>query len=454
MTSTQPRRSAVRRPGIAAAVALLWALLGSIALAQDKAPTAGTIELVQGDVLIKAKAGASRLAKVNEPVMEGDTIVTFDKAELHLRMADRAYLAVRENSQLTITTYIANGDEGDRSIIDLAKGAFRSVTGWIGEFGLKAKTAEGRKAYQVRTPLVTIGVRGTDHEPTHLPPGDARGEAGSYDRVYSGKAVMQTSQGTIEVPPNRAAFHSAAGARAKPRLLASLPAFFVPRAHERRFIERSREERRNLARERAARHEAARIERRAGKATRPAAPRQGGAGLFTRPHATQQGGATLFPHATAPKPAAPRPNNAPKAQAADTHSPPPGASQQPGKAQTLASPQAARTQQPVTGTQAPTSGSAQPPLKTPQPSPPQNGKRLAPAQIPSATRGSPAPQYKRDNSRQAAPQAGKPPRPVGRQDAQRPAPERRVAPPRSSGGPKPVGKGPPAGGRGRTKPVQ
>lgn len=244
------------------AIALLAALFCSIAAAQDRAPNvAGTVELVEGDVLIKAKGGAARVAKVDEQVMEGDTIVTFDKAELHLRMADRAYLAVRENSQLTITTYIANGDEHDRSLIDLAKGAFRSVTGWIGQFGLKAKTAEGRKAYQVRTPLVTIGVRGTDHEPTHLLPGDTRGEAGSYDRVYSGKAVMQTSRETIEVPANRAAFDSFADRRARPRLLQSVPAFFVARAHEQRFIERAREGQRNLARERAARHDALRRER-------------------------------------------------------------------------------------------------------------------------------------------------------------------------------------------------
>jgi hypothetical protein len=251
-----------RAAGLLKTVALLGALLCSIAFAEGRpANVAGTIELVEGDVMIKAKAGATRLAKVNEPVMEGDTIVTFDKAELHLRMADRAYLAVRENSQLTITTYIANGDEHDRSIIDLAKGAFRSVTGWIGQFGLKAKTAEGRKAYQVRTPLVTIGVRGTDHEPTHLLPGDPRGEAGSYDRVYSGRAVMQTSQRTIEVPANRAAFDSFADRRARPRLLASVPAFFVARPHEQRFIERAREGQRGIARERAARHDALRRER-------------------------------------------------------------------------------------------------------------------------------------------------------------------------------------------------
>ncbi len=276
------------------AITLLTALSCSIAFAQDRPPNvAGAIEFVQGDVMIKGKDSAARLAKVDQPVMEGDTIVTFDQAELHLRMADRAYLAVRENSQLTITTYIANGDEHDRSVIDLAKGAFRSITGWIGQFGLKARTAEGRKAYQVRTPLVTIGVRGTDHEPTHLLPGDPRGEAGSYDRVYSGEAVMQTPQGTIDVPPNRAAFSSLGDRRARPRLLASVPAFFAPRAHEQRFIDRAREGQRAIARERAARHDAVLRERGANKSP-GVAPRPGASNRFAPDAAARAPGHATF----------------------------------------------------------------------------------------------------------------------------------------------------------------
>jgi hypothetical protein len=93
--------------------------------------------------------------------------------------------------------------------------------------------------------MVTIGVRGTDHEPTHLLPGDPRGEPGSYDKVNEGSTVMQSELGTVEVAPNRAA-HFDAARKAPPRLLQSVPAFFKPGRHEQRFLQRARQSVRTL----------------------------------------------------------------------------------------------------------------------------------------------------------------------------------------------------------------
>jgi hypothetical protein len=222
--------------------------LAAGAQAQDPSPTrvAGTIELAEGDVLIEAKDGKTRAPKVGGDAYEGDTITTFPKAELHLHMADGASLILRENSKITITQYVADGGDNDRSLIDLAKGALRSITGWIGRYN--------RSNYSVRTPLVTIGVRGTDHEPTHLLPGDPRGEPGSYDKVNEGSAFMRTKQGVVEVPANRAAFHSVS-ARAAPRLLGAVPAFFRPGRHEQRFLARAQEIRKNVVQRRLERRE-------------------------------------------------------------------------------------------------------------------------------------------------------------------------------------------------------
>jgi hypothetical protein len=198
---------------------------------------AGRIELVEGDAIIEA-GGRSRLPRQGEALYEGDTITTFAKGELELHMSDGASLLVRENSKLTVTTYVAEGGANDASIIDLVQGAFRSITGWIGRFN--------RDRYQVHTPVATIGVRGTDHEPTYLPPGDPRGEPGAYDKVYEGQSFLRTTDGrVIDVPANRVAFHGR-GAGAAPRLLASAPAFFRPGRNERQFVDRSRERVRTL----------------------------------------------------------------------------------------------------------------------------------------------------------------------------------------------------------------
>lgn len=227
------------------AFVLLALCLAPLAQAQEPR-IAGSIELTDGDVLLEGRDGKARLPVNGESVFEGDTVTTFPNGEIHLHMADGASLIVRERSKITIAEYVADGGEKDRSLIDLARGALRSITGWIGQYN--------RANYRIRTPLVTIGVRGTDHEPSHLLEGDPRGEPGSYDKVNEGRTFMQGPQGTIEVPANRVVFRGQArGARA--RLLATTPAFFRPGRFEQRFEGRAREARRTIQERRQARRE-------------------------------------------------------------------------------------------------------------------------------------------------------------------------------------------------------
>lgn len=197
-----------------------------------KPRVAGTINLFDGIVQIEGKDKRTRRPVKGENVFEGDSIATSRQSEIHLDMADGAAMIVRESSKITITEYVADGGDKDRSLIDLARGAMRSVTGWIGQYN--------RSNYRIRTPLVTIGVRGTDHEPTHLEPGDPRGEPGSYDKVNDGAAFMQSKQGTVEVPANTAVFQ-ALSAEGIPQLLATVPGFFKPGKFEQEFQRRTRD---------------------------------------------------------------------------------------------------------------------------------------------------------------------------------------------------------------------
>lgn len=198
--------------------------------AQDTPRVAGKIELAEGIARIEGRDKLARRPVVGENVHEGESIATSGKSELHLNMADGASLIVRENSRIKLTEYVADGGDKDRSLIELAQGAMRSITGWIGQYN--------RGNYRVRTPLVTIGVRGTDHEPTHLLPGDPRGEPGSYDKVNEGIAFMETKQGVVDVPANAAVFQ-ALSAEGIPQLLATIPGFFKPGKFEQQFLQRS-----------------------------------------------------------------------------------------------------------------------------------------------------------------------------------------------------------------------
>jgi hypothetical protein len=214
-------------------LAVLLALcFSALTQAQDQPRVAGKIELAEGIANIEGKDKRSRRPAVGDSVYEGDSIATSRLSELHLDMADGASLIVRENSRIRLTEYVADGGDKDRSLIDLTRGAMRSITGWIGQYN--------RANYRVRTPLVTIGVRGTDHEPTHLEAGDPRGAPGSYDKVNEGAAFMQTGQGVVDVPANAAVFQ-ALSADGLPQLLATIPAFFKPGKFEQQFLQRAQE---------------------------------------------------------------------------------------------------------------------------------------------------------------------------------------------------------------------
>jgi hypothetical protein len=229
-------------------------------LGQDaEAPrVAGTIELVEGLARVEGKDRRVRTPAAGQAVREGDTISTLSDSEVHLQMADGALFMVRERTRVTITEYVADGGSGDRSLMDLAEGALRAITGWIGAYN--------RSNYRVRTPLVTIGVRGTDHEPSHIPIGDPRGEPGSYDKVNEGAAFMETKLGIVEVPKNRVVFHSAS-AKAAPRLLDRPPKFYRPGRHEKRFVARAQEVRRTIPQQRFDRQEF--VRQHGAKATAP-----------------------------------------------------------------------------------------------------------------------------------------------------------------------------------------
>jgi hypothetical protein len=285
--------------GLAVCFVFFFAVLCGSAQAQDRSAAAprqaGTIELVEGDTIIDPRAGTSfRPARAGEFVNEGDTLTTFGGAEVQLRMADGAYLSVRENTKLTITAYVADGGSEDRSLIELAKGSFRAVTGWIGKFN--------QAGYEVRTPTAVLGIRGTDHEPMHLLLGDPRGEPGTYDKVNDGRTFMRSGSGTVEVTPNRAAFHgSAPGAR--PRLLASVPAFFRPARNEQRFVQRARETAPTIQRLRDTRIQAVRAERARSPAAVPApAPRNVAPPAPVRPEARPPAAAPVRPATKAAEP--------------------------------------------------------------------------------------------------------------------------------------------------------
>lgn len=237
-----------------AGMAVLACVLHLPALAQTAPATrneAGIVDLVEGGVTVTGPDRRPKVIRKGDVLFEGDAIATAADGELHANLTDGGVIAVRPNTQLRITRYQANGEPNDTSILNLVKGSFRSITGWIAR--------SNPSGYQIRTPTSTLGVRGTDHEPLVIPPGATEGEPGTYDRVHAGTSFIRGKNGVVDISAGRAGFFAHHG-RDRPRVLDQVPRFFRPARNERllegrhervrQALEQKRGERRKFIEER------------------------------------------------------------------------------------------------------------------------------------------------------------------------------------------------------------
>lgn len=184
---------------------------------------AGRVQFATDEVRIVSADGKSRRATKGEVLFEGDTVETGKLAVAQLRMADDAIVAMRAETRLAIDTFRWAGreDGSEKSVLSLAKGGFRTITGLIGR--------RNKQNYLVNTVTATIGIRGTDHEVYYIPPppaGAAPGTPpGTYNKVNVGETYIRTPAGAVlELGPNQVGF-AAARPDAVPVRLERVPDF-------------------------------------------------------------------------------------------------------------------------------------------------------------------------------------------------------------------------------------
>jgi hypothetical protein len=201
---------------------------------------AGQIDFVEGNVHLIDDAGVATEPKFGDSVREGQTLITGKDGEVHVLMDDDGYLALRPNTRIRVDSFLAEGASKDNVLISLVRGTFRSITGWIGHYS--------PHTYSVHTVNMTIGIRGTDHEPYYLEPSDAQQlqapGPGTYDKVNSGGTFLKGSKGMVEVAPGQSAHASLDG---QVRLLAKVPDFYRATKNEHRIEEKKVELQRHLS---------------------------------------------------------------------------------------------------------------------------------------------------------------------------------------------------------------
>lgn len=202
---------------------ILFLLLAASLAALPARAQVGIVLTVEGQVNVISGKEECGL-RYGLDLDEGDSVRTGEKSWAVLSLLDGAKITVRPSTEVRINTYrYTESSEAtqNQALLTLVRGSLRVVTGAI---------VKGRNTgYRVRTPEVTMDLRGTDHDITHIVPqftpvGDAA--PGSYAKTYAGEAVISNVSGELTLRDGQAAF-AALRARAPPRLLAFDPGFFT-----------------------------------------------------------------------------------------------------------------------------------------------------------------------------------------------------------------------------------
>ncbi len=194
-------------------------LLGGVSVTSfaDEAKPVGAVLFVHGEVSIFSSDGVQREASRGGSIFEGDRIVSSAASSMQIKMVDSGYLAVRPSTEIRIDKYRFEQTQSDRAETSLLRGGLRSITGTIG------KTR--KESFKLRTPVATIGIRGTDLEVFYVPSSRSAVLAkGAYLRINSGRGYIQTLAGVQFVQPNQTGFVS--DRRSAPKLVVLPPDLF------------------------------------------------------------------------------------------------------------------------------------------------------------------------------------------------------------------------------------
>ncbi|HEY5719364.1 MAG TPA: FecR domain-containing protein, partial [Gammaproteobacteria bacterium] len=172
------------------------------------AAEAGKVIAVRGSVTASTPDGQLRELKRGDDVFAGETIATGGASFVRLKFTDGGAMYLRAGSRFVIEDYtFEEKEKPNKSNFNLLRGGFRAVTGAIGR--------EDQRAYAVRTPVSTIGIRGTDYQ-VRLCLGDCLDLAsqglpvpndGLYTATYEGATVIDG----VQIGPNQFSFTAPGG---------------------------------------------------------------------------------------------------------------------------------------------------------------------------------------------------------------------------------------------------
>lgn len=121
----------------------------------DTRPVVGRVALARGNVVLATAGGVERAVRAGARLREGDTIRTGLDAFAILLLEDGSRASVARDSAFRVDRLRQDAAEPSRSeaVLSFLRGGLRMLTGAIAR--------SNARGYQVRTPVATIGIRGT-----------------------------------------------------------------------------------------------------------------------------------------------------------------------------------------------------------------------------------------------------------------------------------------------------
>lgn len=124
------------------------------------------ITKAQGNIKILKPGMQGAPAKSEQPVYEGDILMTETNSRAEVTFADQSVIRLAPESKIEITKYLIEGTERKSGVLNLFTGKIRAIVS-------KAVKVAGvsfsdRQNFQVRTPTAVAGVKGTDFFVFHI----------------------------------------------------------------------------------------------------------------------------------------------------------------------------------------------------------------------------------------------------------------------------------------------
>ncbi|MDT8405368.1 FecR domain-containing protein [Sulfuriflexus sp.] len=201
-------------------VLFLLAALNTVNAAATEA-SAGKIVLLIGKASVIDAAGKPRKLKRGGTFFEGDTFETQKKSFVKLKYTDGGVMLLRPETKLVVEEF-RNPEKGvGKSVFNLVKGGLRAVTGAVAK--------KDPSTYKLKTPVATLGVRGTDYVVRYCSGncGDLANlgvpapQDGLYTGVSSGGIVLTNGGGSRQY--NAGQFGYATSWNTPPEQLADAP---------------------------------------------------------------------------------------------------------------------------------------------------------------------------------------------------------------------------------------